>query len=113
MKDRLQKPFMVLALVVSIILTLAPIGIANAQGPLISTQSGGRAGSPLDKVDHFIAALAKAGFTTEEGTVEYIDLVKECCQRVVQDTLANNSWPNAYVTLNFTQNIPDLPRWLW
>ena len=42
MKDRLQKPFMVLALVVSIILTLAPIGIANAQGPLISTQEEGR-----------------------------------------------------------------------
>ncbi len=39
MKHNVQKPFILLVLAVSIILTLALIGIANAEGPVITAKS--------------------------------------------------------------------------
>ena len=55
--------------------------------------------SSLGKVSEFMEELENAGFTLNEGEVEYIDLVKQCCEGKVPDTLANNPWPNAYLTL--------------
>ena len=61
--------------------------------------------------------MEKAGFGHAEGSATYIDLVKECCEQKVEDTLANNPWPNAYLTIalptpaDVTYTLP--AAWLW
>lgn len=115
MKHTMRKSLLMVVLVMSVILMLALVGIANAQGPVTKGKTAGKGGLALDKADRFEAILENTGFTTEEGTVEYVDLVKACCLGQAPDTLANNPWPNAYVTLKFDPH-PGVTRpvdWAW
>ncbi len=110
MKSTLRKVLFSL-LVISAVLALS--GIASANSPL--SKGGGGNWSALDKVERFKSTLSKAGFTTVEGKFEYIDLVKECCEQKVQDTLANNPWPNAYLTVKLPPpaGYPVPVDWIW
>src|SRR5512139_1534265 len=55
----------------------------------------------LDKVDGFIKTLGKAGFGVQEGDFRFWDLVKDTCEGKIRDALANNPWPNAYISMYF------------
>ena len=91
--------------VVSVMLVFT--GVASTKGPAKDWEA---------KVPQFQQELEDAGFSLHEGEVEYIDLVHECCDGHVADTLANNPWPNAYLVLsNLTpEGYPSLPmEWLW
>ncbi|MCE5309107.1 MAG: hypothetical protein LLG20_15820, partial [Acidobacteriales bacterium] len=75
--------------------------------------------SPLDNLDKIKGSLEKAGFSLQAGSeeyVEYMDWVKETCERNMQDTAFNNPAPNAYATLVLPVHqgtvIPP-GRWLW
>ena len=110
--------FTTLGLVLSVMLIvtvmLVSAGAANTQ----ALEQGGKSEnswSALDNVDRFKGTLAKAGFGWQQGIVEYVDLVKACCLGQAPDTLANNPWPNAYVTLKFDPH-PGVIRpvdWAW
>ena len=89
MKGKMQERSVLVFLGVSVIVVLALIGTANAQG------------SALDKVDAFKNALTKAGFTLTEGRLRYQDFVKDTCQGKLPDTLSNNPWPNTYMVIGF------------
>ena len=112
MKGSVQKSF-----VLVVLLLLVFVGAASTKEPETSGDSGYKALSALDKVPKFLEELENAGFSLHEGKVEYIDLVKQCCEGKVPDTLANNPWPNAYLTLkNLTpESYPQLsyPPWIW
>ncbi len=83
--------------IVSPVPAQSPAGIADKQADKPETTNW----SALDKVDGFIKTLGKAEFGWQEGKVEFWDLVKETCQGKLPDTLANNPWPNAYITMKF------------
>jgi len=114
MKGNVRKPLVLVVLVVSVMLVFA--GVASTKGSEASPKAGNEGWSALDKVERFMGKLGDAGFSLHEGQVEYIDLVHECCAGNVPDTLANNPWPNAYLTLkNLTPaNYPQPPLpWAW
>jgi hypothetical protein len=56
--------------------------------------------------------LLLQGFSITDGKFMYEDLVKDTCEGKLQDTLANNPWPNTYVTLAFGQ-IPPPQSMFW
>ena len=55
----------------------------------------------LDRVDRFQETLEDAGFGLQEGNFAFWDLVKDTCEGKVRDALANNPWPNAYISMYF------------
>jgi hypothetical protein len=55
----------------------------------------------LDRVDRFQETLTGAGFGVQEGKFAFWDLVKDTCEGKVRDALANNPWPNAYISMYF------------
>lgn len=69
----------------------------------------------LSKVPRFLRMLDKDGYTAQEGTFEFVDLVKETCEGRVPNTLANNPWPNAYVVPRFDppEGAPVPIQWQW
>ena len=114
MNHRVRNSFLLVILVVSV--TLALVGVASAQEAVTKDTPGEKGWSALDKVDRLKDTLHKTGFSLQEGTVEYIDLVKECCLGRAPDTLANNPWPNAYITLALPPHpgVPAAPaHWAW
>ena len=66
--------------------------------------------SPLDNVDRFRATVDKEGFDLQQGVIEYVDLVQACCQGRAPDTLANNPWPNAYITATVVRAVDPQAR---
>ncbi len=95
-----------IVLVASIMLVFAAImlvlaGGANASTPKTAEKSAGTSWSALDKVDGFIKTLGKAGFGVQEGDFAFWDLVKDTCEGNIRDALANNPWPNAYISMYF------------
>ena len=88
-----------ITLIVTILFLLA--GVAYAVIPAFAEKPDEANWSALAKVDGFLTTLDKAGFGWQEGKVEFWDLVKETCQGKLPDTLANNPWPNAYITMKF------------
>ena len=55
----------------------------------------------LDRVDRFQDTLEDAGFDLQEGKFAFWDLVKDTCEGKIRDALANNPWPNAYISMYF------------
>ena len=55
----------------------------------------------LDRVDRFQDTLEDAGFDLQEGKFAFWDLVKDTCEGRIRDALANNPWPNAYISMYF------------
>ena len=88
-----------IALIVAILFLFA--GAAYATRPAFAEKPEDTNWSALDKVDDFMKTLGKAGFGWEEGRVGFWDLVKDTCLGKVPDTLANNPWPNAYISMYF------------
>jgi hypothetical protein len=104
------------SIVLILLVLLVFAGAACAKEPKTGSDPAENESS-LGNVSEFMEELENAGFTLHEGEVEYIDLVKQCCEGKVPDTLANNPWPNAYITLkNMTpKSDPQLsyPPWMW
>lgn len=113
MKGSVRKSSVLVVMLVMLVFA----GAASTKEPAKGNDSGDKGGMTLDKVPQFLEELDNAGFTAFEGEVEYIDLVKQCCEGKVPDTLANNPWPNAYLTLkNLTpESYPQLSYlpWMW
>jgi len=113
MKGSVRKSSVLVVMLVMLVFA----GAASTKEPETGNDSGDEGGIALDKVPQFLEELDNAGFTAFEGEIEYIDLVKQCCEGKVPDTLANNPWPNAYLTLkNLTpESYPQLsyPPWMW
>ena len=55
----------------------------------------------LDRVDRFQETLEDAGFGLQKGNFAFWDLVKDTCGGRLRDALANNPWPNAYISMYF------------
>jgi len=55
----------------------------------------------LDRVPRFLEQIQKAGFSTQEGSFTYFDLIKEVCpgEGAYFSAMGNNPWPNAYFVL--------------
>jgi hypothetical protein len=86
--------------VVVLAAALALLAVASAQGAVTDRPASSQTGwSALDKVDDLTESFTKAGFNWKPGTVKYLDWVWETCQESIYDTLANNPWPTAYVSL--------------
>lgn len=57
--------------------------------------------SAPDKVPRFLEQIQKAGFSTQEGSFAYFDLVEEVCsgEDGYFSAMGNNPWPNSYFVL--------------
>jgi hypothetical protein len=73
--------------------------VTNAQEPVAAARVNGKGWSVLANADRLVKTLEDAGFTTQEGDATFVDLVHLCCDGIIPDTLANNPWPNTYVSL--------------
>ena len=76
---------------------VALISSIKPSGSMAAVESFTKQGTALDRVPRFQQKLAAAGFSLHEGSVGYIDTVKECCEGHLLDTLGNNPWPSTYV----------------
>jgi len=113
MNGNVGRSFVLVVVVVSVMLVFT--GVANTQEPE-TNKSADKGWLALDKVDGFTKALDKAGFSVQEGVVEYMDWVKETCAGTWPDTALNNPWPNAYLTLKFAPHEgvgKPLTPWVW
>ena len=72
---------------------------ADKPGPGDAAAAKDKGSPALDKVDAFTQTLDAAGFDREQGEFSFWDLVKDTCEGVYPDTLANNPWPNAYLII--------------
>ncbi|OPY53526.1 MAG: hypothetical protein A4E49_01362 [Methanosaeta sp. PtaU1.Bin112] len=118
MNDAVRISFMLMVLLMIMLADASGAsGEAGAKVQKANASSENQSFSALDRVPQFLEELKKAGFSLHEGKIEYIDLVKQCCEGMLADTLANNPWPNAYLTLkNMTpESYPKLsyPSWIW
>jgi len=122
MKGRIPEKSLFVALCASVVLLLALVGTASAnvpvaeQGPTVSAQDKGNDSSPLANLDKIKASLDKAGFTSQDGEVAYMDWVQWTCERTMQDTAFNNPAPNAYATLILPVHegvVMPPGKWLW
>jgi hypothetical protein len=85
MKGKLSRSFALVIVTVS-----ATVGLA-ASSPT---------GSALDNVPRFLAEINKAGFSWQEGSFPYFDLIKQVCKGGIYfSAMGNNPWPNAYFFL--------------
>ena len=96
-----------LAVLVSAAATSAkvPVAVDEPKGTLCPPPADGSKQTEwcaLDKVDGFVKTLDRAGFGVQEGVFAFWDLVKDTCEGRIRDTLANNPWPNAYISMYFT-----------
>ena len=115
MKSTVRKRSTSLPTVVTVIL-LALIGTASTQGAVTKGHSAGKGWSALDNVEYLKNSLDTAGFTWQEGSVAYMDWVKETCEGKMKDTAFNNPAPNAYATLILPvhEGVGRPPgEWLW
>jgi hypothetical protein len=83
-----------LALVIVIISVTMGIAAANP------------AGSALDNIPRFLGQIEKAGFSSQEGSFTFFDLIKHVCEDGYFSAMGNNPWPNAYFVLQMP-NPPD------
>jgi len=79
----------------SVILVFSPV--ANTQGP--ETKPEKKGWQALDKVPRFLEKIEQAGFTWQEGSFGFHDLVAEACQGLYFTAMGNNPWPNGYFQL--------------
>ena len=58
-------------------------------------------GSGRDNVPRFLGEIEKAGFSSQEGSFAFFDLIKEVCEGGDRyfSAMGNNPWPNAYFVL--------------
>ncbi|KJS03566.1 MAG: hypothetical protein VR65_00990 [Desulfobulbaceae bacterium BRH_c16a] len=80
------------SLVVVITIVSATVGLAMAANP---------SGSAPDNVPRFLGEIEKAGFSSQEGSFSFFDLIKEVCEGGDRyfSAMGNNPWPNAYFVL--------------
>ena len=112
MKGNLKKSSVLIVLAV----LLAFIGTANAQGPMRKGKAADKAWSALDNVERLKGTLDKGGFAWQEGSVEYMDWVKDTCEGKMRDTAYNNPWPQAYATFKLPVHEgvgKPLADWAW
>lgn len=101
-------------LVLTAILLL--VAAAGSQSMMAAGKSPAKGWQALDNVPQLQERLAAAGFSLHEGTVGFMDAVKECCEGNLIDTLGNNPWPSTYV---IPQGLtpPEYPQpfrpWVW
>lgn len=74
---------------VIVIVTLA-VGLVSAANPR---------GSAPDNVPRFLTEIKKAGFSSQEGSFTFFDLIKHVCEDGYFSAMGNNPWPNAYFVL--------------
>ena len=109
-----HKILLIVILVVSV--SVALIAVVSPQGLMAAVEFPDKQGKALDKVPRFQQKLAAAGFTLHEGTVAYMDAVKECCEGKLLDTLGNNPWPSTYVIaqgMTPANYPPPFRPWIW
>ncbi len=99
---------------VLVALTVAPVTAAEDQ-PQGTVGAGSADISSLGRVSRLVETFDRAGFSLQEGSVEYMDSVKEACLRRTPDALGNNPWPNACLALKVPQGSTyELPfAWTW
>jgi hypothetical protein len=99
-----------LAVVVMLVLVVFT-SVASTQGPEGAGKSADMHWSALDNVERFMDTLDKAGFGVQEGGFRFWDLVKDTCEGNIRDALANNPWPNAYISMYFEphEGVPTPP----
>ncbi|MDD3827734.1 MAG: hypothetical protein PHY79_17345 [Anaerolineae bacterium] len=106
----------VLLAVVAMLVLVVFVPMANTQGPEAVGKSADKHWSALDNVDRLKDTMEKAGFTLQEGTVEYMDWVMETCELHMRDTAFNNPAPNAYATLILPPppgGMNPIGEWVW
>ena len=87
MKGRLYGLFTLVIVIVSV-----TVGLAAAGNPPQSA---------LDNVPRFLAEIENAGFSTQEGSFTFFDLIRQVCsgEDGYFSAMGNNPWPNAYFVL--------------
>ena len=71
----------------------ASAGLALARNPADNNWSA------LDNVPRFLKETEDAGFSWQEGSFSFMDLIKEACAGQYPSAMGNNPWPNAYFTI--------------
>ncbi len=87
---------------------LAVAGVASAFSPITANKSADISWSAPDNAERFKQTLIKAGFRLEPGEFSFWDLIQAVCKGLIPDTLANNPWPNTYITAKFDQGATGL-----
>jgi len=114
MKGNMRKSVLLAVVTMLVLVVFTPV--ANTQGPEGAGKSADKGWSALDNVERFMDTLHKAGFGVQEGDLGFCDLVKLTCEGKVRDALANNPWPNAYITINLDphEGVPRPPiDYIW